>query len=96
MGNPIICFPVPPDVYEELRRRAGEPTVGRAGGLALYLRRIVYEHLGIPLPVQYGDLGRSSKKRQPTGRKRGRPPKVRADQEAPQAGAVEEREREAT
>lgn len=56
-----------PEVLEELRaraeeedRRAGvEPGTpghkGRAGGVALYLRRLVYEHLGWELPLQFGD-----------------------------------------
>ncbi len=87
-GNPLVCFGLEPDVIELLRQRV-EPVQGRAGGVALYLRRLVYEHLGIPMPVQYGDLGRSSKKRKPTGRPRGRPRKARAEQE--ESGAVEDR-----
>lgn len=33
----------------------------------------VYEFLDVPLPVQYGDLGRSSRLRKPSGGKKGWP-----------------------
>ncbi len=72
-GNPSVVVRLEPDVMEELRERAGETTVGRAGGLALFVRRIIYEYLGRPLPTQYGDLERSSARRRPTGKKPGWP-----------------------
>ena len=71
---------------DELRNRAGETVIGRAGGLALFVRRIIYEFLERPLPTQYGDLERSSAKRKPTGKKRGWPkgkPRKSAEGAAP-------------
>jgi hypothetical protein len=62
-----------PEVMEALRERAGETTVGRAGGLALFVRRLIYEYLGWSLPTQYGDLERSSARRKPSGKKPGWP-----------------------
>lgn len=53
-GNPQITFRVEPHVMEELQRRA-KASPGRAGGVALYVRNLVHEHLGIPLPPQYGE-----------------------------------------
>lgn len=82
-GHEKITVRLEPDAMEELRKRAGESTVGRAGGLALLIRRIVYEWLGWPMPTQFGDLGRSSRKRKPTGRPRGRPRKRPPDDETP-------------
>lgn len=73
-GNPLVCFGLEPEVIELLRQRV-EPAKGRAGGVALLMRRLVYEYLGLPMPVQYGDLGRSSAKRKRTGRGPGRPRK---------------------
>ena len=95
-GNPLVCFGLEPEVIDLLRQRV-DPVKGRAGGVSLYLRRLVYEDLGLPMPVQYGDLGRSSRKRKPTGRPRGRPRKnvEAAGEEAPAAGAVEHPHREA-
>lgn len=89
-GNPIISFPVPRDVYEELKRRAGDPPSGGAGGMSLLMRKIVYEYLRWEMPPQWGELGRSSKKRERTGRKggwpKGRPrgPRAKAS-ESPEA-----------
>lgn len=53
-GNPQITFRVDPEVMEELKHRAAAGP-GRAGGVALYVRNLVHEHLGIPLPPQYGE-----------------------------------------
>lgn len=72
-GNPTVVVRLEPDVMEELRQRAGDTTTGRASGLALFVRRIIYEYLDRPLPLQYGDLGRSSAKRKPSGKKGGWP-----------------------
>lgn len=72
-GNPAVVVRLEPDVMEELRKRAGETTTGRAGGLALFVRRIIYEYLELPLPTQYGDLERSSARRKASGQKRGWP-----------------------
>ena len=41
------------DVLERLRPLS-RGRRGRAGGLSLYLRRLIYRDLGIPLPEQYG------------------------------------------
>ena len=71
-GKPKIVVRLEQEAIEELRRRAGEPTTGRAGGLALFVRRIIYEYLGWPLPTQFGDL-HSREKRKGTGRPRGWP-----------------------
>jgi hypothetical protein len=71
-GKPKIVVRLEQKAIDELRRRAGEPTTGRAGGLALFVRRIIYEYLGWPLPTQFGELG-TSEKRRPTGKARGWP-----------------------
>lgn len=81
-GRPIVGVRLEPDVMALLAARV-EKVNGRAGGIALYVRRLIYEHLGLPLPVQHGDLGRSSAKRKPTGKPggwpKGKPRKPRAD-----------------
>lgn len=70
-GRPKITLRLEPDVMELLRQRA-EPVHGRAGGVALYLRRLIYEHLGLALPQQYGDKKAelAKKPRRPPGRPR--------------------------
>lgn len=80
-GLPLVCFRLEAEAIRLLRERAGLPEdayeggshMGRAGGVALYIRRLVYEHLGLPMPRQFGDLGRSSKRRVPSGGKKGWP-----------------------
>lgn len=64
-GRPKIVVRIEQDVIDELHRLAGESPTGRAGGLALFVRRIIYEYLGWPMPLQFGDLGRSSRNRKP-------------------------------
>lgn len=71
-GKPKIVVRLEQEAIDELRRRAGEPTTGRAGGLALFVRRLIYDYLEWPLPTQFGDL-RSREKRKATGRPRGWP-----------------------
>lgn len=57
MSNTGIFVRFEPEVLEVLRERAGQSTEhsGRSGGLALYIRRLVYEHQGLEMPVQFGD-----------------------------------------
>ena len=66
-SRPGVFVRLEPEVLEELRVRAGESDqeagieagppehLGRAGGVALYIRRLIYEHLGRDLPVQHGE-----------------------------------------
>jgi hypothetical protein len=52
-----VTVRLPDDVMDALKQRAGTEH-GRAGGVALYVRRLVYEHLGLEMPEQYGDKRR--------------------------------------
>lgn len=66
-NRPGVFVRLEAEVLEELRVRAGDMDqqarieagprehLGRAGGLALYIRRLIYEHLGRELPPQHGD-----------------------------------------
>jgi len=63
--TPHVMVRLEQAVLDELRRRAGTSQGGAAGGVALYIRKLVYEHLGWPMPPQRGDLGRSSARRPP-------------------------------
>ncbi len=57
MSNPGVFVRLEPEILERLREKAGESSQhsGRSGGVALYLRQLVYDHLGLPMPVQFGD-----------------------------------------
>lgn len=66
-GKPHLTLRLEPEVMEALRERAGAGTRGTSGGVARYVRALIYEHLGLSMPVQYGDLGRSSAKRHRNG-----------------------------
>lgn len=50
-GHDQISVRLPDDVMERLRHKVGEAGRGRAGGVALYVRALIYRDLGIPLPV---------------------------------------------
>lgn len=52
-GRDQITVRLEEDVLEELRPLA-QGGRGRAGGLSFYLRRLIYQDLGWPLPEQYG------------------------------------------
>lgn len=58
-GHPRISFRLEPEAYEKLRQLA-DPVHGTSGGVSLYLRRLVYEHLGEVMPAQYGDKGKAT------------------------------------
>ena len=90
-GKPFLTIRLEPEAMEALKARV-EPASGKAGGVALLVRRLIYEYLGMPLPVQYGDLGRSSNKREKTGR-RGGWPKGKPRRPAPAEESCEAEER---
>lgn len=52
-GRDQITVRLEDDILDELRTLA-QTDRGRAGGLALYVRRLIYQDLGRPLPEQYG------------------------------------------
>lgn len=52
-GRDQITVRLEDDILDELRAVA-QTERGRAGGLALYVRRLIYQDLGRPLPEQYG------------------------------------------
>lgn len=67
----LVGVRLDPAAWQALQERAGTAH-GRAGGVSLLIRRLIYEYLGLPMPVQHGDLGRSSRKR-PRARRRQKP-----------------------
>jgi len=60
-GNPQITIRLDPEIMELLRERLGPTERGTAGGAALYVRRLIYQDLGIEMPRQYGEEGRVRK-----------------------------------
>lgn len=67
-GHPQIVVRLEQEVFDLLKKRV--PAVqGRAGGVSLYVRGLIYQDLEIPMPTQYGDLGRSSARRKKPAKK---------------------------
>ncbi|MBZ0252921.1 MAG: hypothetical protein K8I02_06225 [Candidatus Methylomirabilis sp.] len=55
-GRDQVTVRLDDEILQKLRQQVGEER-GRAGGLALYLRRLVYQDLGLSMPEQYGQPG---------------------------------------
>lgn len=56
-GNPELRIRLDADIMELLRGKVAEPLQGRAGGVSLHVRRLIYEDLGLELPPQWGREG---------------------------------------
>ena len=59
-GNPELRIRLEPEVMELLREKAGEAERGRPSGVALYVRRLIYQDLGLTRPG-----GEASEQREP-------------------------------
>lgn len=46
-GNPELRIRLAPEVLELLKKKAGEAEPGRPGGVSLYVRRLIYQDLGL-------------------------------------------------
>lgn len=53
VGSPILRLRLAPETLEALRLAAGEPEHGRAGGVSLFVRRLIHEALALPMPRQH-------------------------------------------
>ena len=53
-GNPILQVRLTPDTHEKLKEVAGESEGGKAGGVSLFVRRLIYRELGEQMPDQWG------------------------------------------
>lgn len=53
-GNPFFQVRLPKDTHEQLHEVAGKGDGGRAGGAALFVRRLIYRELRQPMPDQWG------------------------------------------
>lgn len=49
-GNPELRLRLEPEVMELLRQKAGEAERGRPSGVALYVRRLIYQDLELAWP----------------------------------------------
>ena len=53
-GNPILQVRLAPETHDRLKEVAGESDGGKAGGVSLFVRRLIYRELGEPIPKQWG------------------------------------------
>ena len=53
-GTPILQVRLTPKTHEHLKEVAGESDGGKAGGVSLFVRRLIYRELREPLPKQKG------------------------------------------
>lgn len=52
-GNPYLQIRLSPDVHDKLKTFVGEADGGKAGGVSLFVRRLIYRELLEPLPSQW-------------------------------------------
>jgi len=53
-GNPYLQVRLPQETHDRLKVVAGEGAGGKAGGVSLFVRRLIYRELGEPMPDQWG------------------------------------------
>ena len=53
-GNPILQVRLPEEMHDNLKEAVGEERGGKAGGVSLFVRRLIYRELREPLPKQWG------------------------------------------
>lgn len=53
-GNPILQVRLTPETHDRLKEVVGAGDGGKAGGVSLFVRRLIYRELGEPLPKQWG------------------------------------------
>lgn len=54
-GNPYLQVRLPQETIERLKEIAGEGEGGRAGGVSLFVRELIYLALEEPMPAQWGE-----------------------------------------
>jgi hypothetical protein len=52
-GRPGFVIRLEPEIVERLRMKVGPSSPGRGGGIAHYLRCLVFDDLGLPTPSPY-------------------------------------------
>jgi hypothetical protein len=53
-GNPYLQVRLPQETHDRLKEVVGEGDGGKAGGVSLFVRRLIYRELGEPVPKQWG------------------------------------------
>jgi hypothetical protein len=59
-GNPILQVRLTPETHDSLKEAVGDGHQGgKAGGVSLFVRRLIYRELGEPMPSQWSkdDVG---------------------------------------
>ncbi len=52
-GNPILQVRLTPETHDRLKEVAGAGAGGAAGGVSLFVRRLIYRELGEQMPDQW-------------------------------------------
>lgn len=58
-GNPYLTVRLPQETHDRLKEVVGEGAGGKAGGVSLFVRRLIYRELQEPMPEQWSkdDVG---------------------------------------